>query len=42
MSVVGIIPMDGDPNDNVVGEDFRVCLTTKVSCELSSLRFVEN
>ncbi|VDL81085.1 unnamed protein product [Nippostrongylus brasiliensis] len=31
MSVVGIIPMDGEPDDYVVGEEFRVCLTTKIT-----------
>ncbi|KIH59536.1 hypothetical protein ANCDUO_10225 [Ancylostoma duodenale] len=29
MSVVGIIPKDGEANDYVVGEKFRVCLNTK-------------
>ncbi|VDO27276.1 unnamed protein product [Haemonchus placei] len=31
MSVVGIIPMNGEPDDCVVGEDFRVCLDTKIT-----------
>lgn len=30
MSVVGIIPKGGEANDYVVGEQFRVCLNTKV------------
>ncbi|KAK6048185.1 hypothetical protein COOONC_14311 [Cooperia oncophora] len=31
MSVVGIIPVDGEPDDCVLGEEFRVCLTTKIT-----------
>ncbi|KIH43429.1 hypothetical protein ANCDUO_26564, partial [Ancylostoma duodenale] len=31
MSVVGIIPKDGEANDYVVGEKFRVCLNTKIT-----------
>ncbi|VDM65033.1 unnamed protein product [Strongylus vulgaris] len=31
MSVAGIIAKDGEPNEYVVGEKFRVCLNTKVT-----------